>query len=78
MTTAERIAFAMFKSGYPPHIADEMKIECLGVVQRPLGDGSIGETNIALDWEFNRDSYIRLATAALTEIQTILEERTKP
>lgn len=78
MTSAERIAFAMFKSGYPPHIADEMKIESLGVIQTPLGDGCVGETNLALDWEFNRDSYIRLASAALIEIQAILEERTKP
>lgn len=78
MTSAERIAFAMFKSGYPPHIADAMKIESLGVIQTPLENGFVGEIDVALDWEFNRETYIRNASAALAEIEKILEERRKP
>ncbi|WP_346915082.1 hypothetical protein [uncultured Roseibium sp.] len=63
------------KSTYPPHIAEEMKPGSLPVIQKPMGDGCIMEVNLALDWEFNRDSYMRLASAAIHEFNAIIAER---
>jgi hypothetical protein len=74
MNHCERLAFAMFKSGYPPHIAEEMKPGSLPVIQKPIGDGCTMEVNLALDWEFNRDSYMRMASAALLEFGKIIDE----
>lgn len=75
MSHCERIAFAMFKSDYPPHIASEMSLDRLPVIQKPMGDGIVGEVNLALDWDLNRESYLRLASAALFEINKIIAER---
>ncbi len=75
MSHCERLAFAMFKSTYPPHIASEMKLDSLPVIQKPLGDGFVGETDLALDWELNKDSYMRLANVVIIEINEIIAER---
>lgn len=78
MSKVERIAFAMFKSGYPPHIANEMKLGSLPTVQNSLGEGLIGELDIGFDWELNKASYMRMAAAALLEVNEIVAERQAP
>lgn len=75
MSLCERIAFAMFKSDYPPHIASEMQIDRLPVLQTNMGDDITGEMNTALDWALNRESYMRLAAAAVLEFNAIVAER---
>ena len=77
MSHCERIAFAMFKSDYPPHIASEMRLDRMPVLQADMGDGIVGEKNVALDWAFNRETYMRLAAAAVLEFNAIVEEGRK-
>ena len=74
MTHVERIAFAMWKSGFPDHVSNDLSLETLGVVQKPLGGDCIGEQDLALDWQLNRDAFLKLAAAALVEIQAIIDE----
>ncbi|EFO30956.1 cotf [Roseibium sp. TrichSKD4] len=65
----------MFRHDYPQHICEEMSLDNLPIVKRPMGDGVTMECNLALDWEFNREGYLRLADAAILEVNQIVEER---
>ena len=74
MTHVERIAFAMWKSGFPDHVQESLTSKSLGVLQKPLGDGCILEQDLLLDWQLNKDAFLKLASAALFEVQTIIDE----
>jgi hypothetical protein len=76
MSQLERIAFAMFKTVYAPHIASTLTVDNLSSAQKPLSEGA--DTSLAEDWKLRKPSYMRLAATAILEVNEIAKERTAP
>jgi Arc/MetJ family transcription regulator len=74
MSYRERIAFALFKTAYPEDIAATMTLERMPVTRTPIDDHLIQEVDTRLDWEKKRDRYLKLADAALLELDAIATE----
>ncbi|UES58527.1 hypothetical protein GFK91_24600 [Roseibium aggregatum] len=73
MSHCERIAFAMFKSVHAPHVASTLTLDGLSTIEKPLSDDS--DTSLADDWKRRKPSYMRLAVAAMVEVNEITKER---
>jgi len=74
MSYRERIAFALFKTAYPEDVAETMTLEHMPVTRTPIDDHLVQEVDTRLDWEKNRDRYLKLANAALLELDAIANE----
>ena len=74
MSYRERIAFAMFKSDYPDYVASEMKLDDLGVVEVPVVDNVTCKADLSLDWDMNKEDFLRHAEWALKEVNEIIAE----
>ncbi|QFT70709.1 hypothetical protein FIU93_28250 [Labrenzia sp. THAF35] len=73
MSQLERIAFAMFKTVYAPHVASTLTLDGLSSVEKPLSADT--DTSLVEDWQKRRPSYMRLAAAAILEVNEIKKER---
>jgi hypothetical protein len=74
MSYRERIAFALFKTSYPEDIAATLTLEHMPVTRTPIDDHLVQEVDTRLDWEKKRGRYLKLADAALLELDAIANE----
>lgn len=74
MSYRERIAFAMFKTSYPENIAAQMSLESMPVTRTRIDARLVQEVDTGLDWGKKRDRYLKLADAALLEIDALAHE----
>ncbi|TYC53808.1 hypothetical protein FMN50_13625 [Rhodobacterales bacterium] len=74
MSYRERIAFALFRTSYPEDIAARMTLERMPVSQIRIDDHLMQEIDTRLDWDLKRDGYLKLADAALFELDAITRE----
>lgn len=74
MSYRERIAFAMFKTSYPETIAANMSLENMPVTRTRIDTHLVQEVDTRLDWGKKRDRFLKLADAALLEIDAIASE----
>lgn len=75
MDTRERIAFAMFKTDYPSQRRKDIQIDQLGAIEADVGKGVTVRADLTIDWNANRQDYLRKADAALREFDCIVAER---
>lgn len=69
----EQIAFAIFNSANPPHVRDALTLQNIGgdiELQSSLGDGWIATSNLSVDWQSNRDSFLKLADVAIAAFES--------
>jgi len=74
MSYRERIAFALFRTSYPEDIAAKMTLEHMPVSRTRIDDRLVQEIDTRLDWKEKRDGYLKLADAALFELDAITRE----
>lgn len=65
MELREKIAFEMWNSSNPPHIASEITPVSFAEVVTPVVGGGTIHCDLQLDWNLNKDSYLRLTDVAL-------------
>ncbi len=65
----EKVAFALWNSEHPPHIAEATTLEMMGEIVTPLGDGDTLHLDLKMDWEMNRDTFRKMASVAIAEIE---------
>ena len=65
MDLRHQIAFAMWNNTNPEDIRDQIKPGNLGQIVRKFDDGSSIMMDLQLDWDLNRESYLKLADIAI-------------
>lgn len=64
MNLREQIAFNVWNDTNP----EIAKGHAEGVLQKSLGNGSILELDLGLDWALNKDTFLRMADIAIATI----------
>lgn len=74
MEARERIAFALFKTDYPPQMRADIQMDQLGQIRTDFGSVTL-TADLTIDWNEKRTEYLLKADAALSEMDAIVAER---